>query len=780
MILADPFTTVGMVKRQVGEDEAWNVYYTVCECLEEPGRKFVSQSHIPFDIDKLDLPNEISVPVSLLETISRVVCQAIGVEYSNVGVVFSGNGLQFLVGLSVPISDVGYFDTARAHYRAICDRINLKLSEAKLAGSADPSVWSPARLLRHPETYNRKSGKLERKSFVLQPHIERSDFQLEKASGIPVVQAGDHLNAEAARQLFNADPDAILNKDTGCDFLKNALVNQGDLSEPQWYAVLSLTERFPDASKWSHEFSKNHPKYSYSETELKRRQAVAASGPRTCKNIEGLGWGCQSCPQFGKVHSPITIEGPDSIKTLTTGFYFQRKDKNGNPVKGAADYQGLWKYFCRQHDYISIADTPELYAFKGKHWEAVSRDDVLGFAHQNFKPAPLDKERKEFFSFVKVSNMERRNFFEEPEEGLFNFDNGVFSIADNKLFPHDKKYPFRHVLPCSFSDTATAPAFIKFLSEVTQGHQELIDVLQEYMGYVIAGGNCDQQKGLILLGKGANGKSTFVNVLRALAGSSASNLSAKDLLDDRKRLGVVGKILNIAEENSRDSFNDTSVLKNMIGGGVTWAKQLYSQPFEFRNRAKMIFLCNDLPRNYDTSDGFFRRLIIVPFNARFNAAAGNVDKKIDQKLEAELPGIFNFALEGYKRLVLNDGFTESQLATQALDEYSYASDNVKSWLRDEITISGNEEVKTLKESIYESYTAYCEKNGVKFPDPANRFFFDLRKRLESMDIPWRESKPLDQGSRRRFVHFIELKGPDAMTVHIGTREAQIYRRPPSP
>lgn len=774
MLLVDPLTTVDAIKRDCGPDEIWNVYYTVCECLEEPGRKFLRQSHIPFDIDGLDLPFDTTVDRTKLEIISRAVCEAIGVGFDDTAVVFSGNGLQFLVGLKTPIEDVSYFDTARLHYRAICDRINLKLSDSKIAGKADPSVWSPARLLRHPDTYNRKSGKPERKACVLQSTIARGDFQLEKASGLPFVSASDHLNPEAARQLFNADPDAILHKDTGCDFLKNALSSQQSVSEPQWYAVLSITERFPDAAKWSHEFSKSHPKYSYSEAELKRKQAVAASGPRTCKNIEGLGWNCQACPNFGKIHSPITIEGPNSIKTLNTGFYFQRKDKDGNPVKGAPDYQGLWKYFCRQHDYISISDTPELYAFKEKFWESVSRDDVLSFAHKNFKPAPVDKERREFFSFVKVSNMEKRNFFEDIEEGLFNFQNGVFSIGENRLFPHDKKYPFRHVLECNYDSNATSPKFMEFMRQVTLDRQELIDLLQEYMGYAIAGGDCSQQRGLILLGKGANGKSTFVNILRALVGSSCSNLSAKDLSDDRKRLGVVGKILNIAEENSSDSFRDTSVIKNMVSGGVTWAKQLYSQPFEFRNRAKFIFLCNELPRNFDTSDGFFRRLLIAPFDARFTSILGNEDKQIEKKLLSEMPGIFNWALDGYRRLMYNGGFTAAKDSIRIVDEYSYASDNMRSWIEDNLSVTGNETCKTLKDSLYENYANYCVAAGVKFPEARNRFFFDLKNRLNSIDLPWKESQHGDD--RKRYVHHIELRGPDAMTMHISAREATIYNR----
>ncbi len=774
MLLADPFTTVDQIKRQLGVDQTWNVYYTVCECLEEPGRKFQSQSHIPFDIDGLDLPQDTSVPLAQVELVARAVCDAIGVQYGDVGVVFSGNGLQFLIGLDKPIEDVGFFDEARLHYKAICEKIDLKLSQMNIRGKADPSVWSPARLLRHPETYNRKANKPERKSFVLQATIKRSDFRLEKASGIPTVAAGDHLNPEAARQLFNADPEAILQKDIGCDFMKFCKTSPEKVSELWWYASLSITERFPDAAKWSHEFSKGHPKYTYGETELKRRQAVAASGPRTCKNIEGLGWDCQTCPQFGKIHSPITIEGANSIKTLNTGFYFQKKDAHGNPVKGQPDYPGLWKYFCRTHDYVSVSDTPEIYAFKETHWESVSRDEVMSFAQRSFKPPPMKRERDEFYSFVKISNLVKRNHFEETQEGLFNFSNGVYSILDQKLFPHDKKYPFRHTLPCDHDSSATAPKFTQFLKEVTGERQELINILQEFMGYVIAGGPCIHHSALTLLGDGANGKSTFVEVLRALVGTAASSLSIKDLNDPQKLLAVDGKILNIAEENSKDSFNDTALIKNMIGGGKVWAKQLYSQPFEFRNRAKFILLMNELPRNYDHSNGFYRRLLIVPFDAKFNKHTG-VDKGMAVKLIEELPGIFNFALEGYLRLQTQGDFTESKISQELVDDYSLESDHIQGWLKDETRILVSEGVKTLKTSLYKSYKAYCEENGVYRVEASNRFFPRLKTLFKQMNVSWKESRPRGDDSRQRFLQYIELRGPDAMTLHIDATHAQVYR-----
>lgn len=760
MLIADPFTTVSQIKSQIGEDQLWNVYYTVCECLEEPGRKFLSQSHIPFDIDGLDLPFDTSVPRPQIELVARAVCEAIGVSFDETGVVFSGNGLQFLIGLSEPIEDVEYFDQTRLHYKAICDRINLALSVLKLQGKADPSVWSPARLLRHPETYNRKAGKPERKSFALQSNIVRVDFQLKKASGLPELKGSDHLNPKAVRDLFTCDPDAILHKDTGCDFLKFGFANPDKITEPFWYAGLSIVGRFPEGPKWAHDFSKGHPKYSYQETETKRKQACSeVSGPRTCKNIEGLGWNCAACPQFGKTHSPITIEGPDSIKTISTGFRFLVETKDGEMRPGRVDYEGLWKFFMRTHDYVSVMDTPEIYAFKDNYWQAISKDNLLKFARDMVKPMAMDLERQEFHKLVKVSNMVTRDFFDTLEDGTFNFKNGVYSLKDKALFPHSKEYPFRHILPCDYDETATAPRFKEFMKEITGHRQPLEDLLQEFMGYVISGMECKFQKGLLLLGDGANGKSTFINVVRLLTGSSASSLSAKDLADDRKRAGMVGKLVNISEENSRDSFREVETLKNMISGGMIWAKILYSQPFEFRNKAKLIISCNTLPTNRDVTNGFFRRLMIVPFDACFSEDIGTADVDIDEKLNDELAGIFNYAVEGYKRLLLQGKFTKPAESTSILDEYSYSSNPIQEWLKEEIDIIHSDQIRHSKDALYENYQAYCVAAGVRHIEARARFFMDLKHTLKKVGIPWKESRPETEGVRKRFFYYLRPKGP---------------------
>lgn len=775
-ILQDPEGTL----LTLTDEEKFNVYYTVCECLEEPGRKFLKQSVIPFDIDGLELPPNDPAPHVLARTIAKVTCEAIGVEFDEVGVVFSGNGVQILIAVKQSWDDKDYFDVARPHYKALCEKIDLKLSQHQLRGKSDPSVWSPARLMRHPATLNKKPNKPERMAVVLQPNMVALDFTLESRSGIKDVKPEDHIHPSVGN-LFNNDPAAILDEKNGCDFMKYGFANPEKMPEPWWYAGVSITGRFPDAMKWTHDFSKGHPKYNFQETEIKRKQACSdKSGPRTCKHIEGLGFNCQACPNFGKVHSPIHIEGPNSIKTLNTGFRFKRKNAKGEDTNGPPDYQGLHRYFQRQNDYVSVKDAPDMFTFKSSHWERITRDDVQSFAQTNLVPMATDRERKEFSSLVKICNLVDKDFFEVSKPGFFNFLNGVYSLDDKKLLPHDRSFNFQHVLQCDFDPDAQAPRFRLFMSEITSGRKELENTLQEFMGYVISGMDCIYDRALLLVGEGENGKSKFIEVLRLLVNEKAiSSIATKDMVSEVHRADLAGKILNISEESSNRSFDDTEELKKMVAGGVTRGKMLYHQPFEFRNKAKFVMLANRLPRNFDTSHGFFRRLLAIPFDAVFSKDLGNRDDRLMDKLAQEIPGIFNYAIEGFERLMQKGGFVPPQEARELIEDYQMVSDNVKSWMVEEIDLSQSDDVKTLKESLYDSYSAWCEKAGVKVVETRNRFYLELKIKMRRMGIPWLESKHEIPGSgmgRKRFLHHITFKSPDAVMINLTTREVQLYKK----
>jgi P4 family phage/plasmid primase-like protien len=182
-----------------------------------------------------------------------------------------------------------------------------------------------------------------------------------------------------------------------------------------------------------------------------------------------------------------------------------------------------------------------------------------------------------------------------------------------------------------------------------------------------AGGEYRFHRALWLGGEGRNGKSTFIDVLKALIGpGNYSVLSIKSLVGDKfAAADLDGKIANFSEETSTHELSDSGPFKNLTGDGDIRAEKKYGDPYFFRNKAKLIMTYNQIPDLSDLSKGMLSRPLIIPFEKIIDDK--EQDRNIKQKLLSELPGIFNFALKGWKRLEKRDSFSFSAKSIIALE-----------------------------------------------------------------------------------------------------------------
>lgn len=740
--------------RSVPDSERYNVYYTVAECLEEKGRKLKSQNHIPFDIDGITPPNP-GDEQSLIP-MARLICSSIGVKFEEAGVLYTGNGIQIIVGTTHTIEDEDYFDKWRAHYKAICDRVDLDLKKEGYQGKCDTSVFSKARLMRFPCTQNIKPNKDTRTGVILNGTIVRTEFRVEVASGVPVIPPVDQVSERILRDFPTPDAKTILSE---CKFLEWNFQHPEEVDEPKWYAALSIVSRLPNGNELCHKMSEGHPRYSYEETQRKIEQSKISSGPRTCKNIQALSTKCQGCKHYGTaLTSPILLEGPDHIKTENSGFHFVTFGEDGKPKKSKPDYEGLVRFLARKHHFKVIDENKFVMIFNGKYYQEIRKEYLYKFAQDHFDPKPLTPQRVEFYNHVLLNNLVPQDFFTKQTTGLMNFQNGVFNLKTRELLPHSTEYGFRSVLPCNYEPDAACPTFLKFIDDVTVGRQELIDVLQEYLGYAFAVPDCKYEKALLLIGDGANGKSTLAKLIRDLAGeTNVSNLSFSALSGEQNRVLLYGKMLNVSEENSRGSFKDTEFIKNLISGGMISAKRVYHEPFEFLNTSKLVMLCNKLPFLKDATYGFRRKFIILPFDATFDD-----DKKdvwISQKLRKELPGIFNWIMQGYDRLNARGKFSESEIVNQITEEYREAGDMTYSWIQEACVFDIDSSVS--RQDLRDSYLAWCLDNSIRnnFFNP-KEFYSDVRDLIvQELKIPKAKVDTKYNGERRvRGIRILPTEG----------------------
>lgn len=722
---------------QIPADHRWNMFYTVSSCEEKKGRKFIEQTILPIDIDGI-------VPDTEAQVVD-VTLKELGLLRKDVGIVHSGNGVHILIGLATPITDVNFFKTNRVYYRALCGRINQALYTAGVAGNADPSVFSGARLLRLPFTKNKKQGKPDRDCLLVNRTINFLDVDLISLSQLPELHEGDHIHPRAFTRFPDPDTKAV---QEGCSFLQYCYNKQEEVNEPQWYAMLSIIGRLEDGAKLVHSYSENYSNYNADATDFKLEHSLEASGPRTCENIGNMYEGCKECPHYRKITSPIQIIGEDYIKTKDTGFY-DIVIKNGMPVRGKPNYDDLLKHFQKGNDFFTLEDSEITYVYNGTHWVEISKLALHNFAEQSFEPSPTRSMCQEFEAKVKRTNIKPTSFTNTM--GKLNFKNGVLDLEEMTLSPHSIDYGFTYCIPYDYEEEQPCPTFDKFMQDITLNNKELSNLLLEYMGYCISGTDpILVQQCAVLYGSGGNGKSVLLDLLRQILGpDNCSSVSMKNISKDTGRYAMMNKTVNITDETPTNVFLESSDFKAIVSGDTLEVRRLYSNSASWKCNTKLIFACNDLPYTSDFSDGLYRRLIIVPFRASFTHEKGNRDNLILDKLLAERSGILHTILKAYKNFKDRKYKFESvRVVEEQKEQYIEAGDTVLQF----VTEMCNEELDKQVDirTAYRCYVAWCEDTRTKYSS-YNAFSRRFGKHL-TKQFPTIEPKRINYNSGKITVY----------------------------
>jgi putative DNA primase/helicase len=361
-----------------------------------------------------------------------------------------------------------------------------------------------------------------------------------------------------------------------------------------------------------------------------------------------------------------------------------------------------------------------VYVYNGEYWKYLPGEvmkHVLGKAaiklgipyndamHYNFKEALL----KQFYSSAFLPHPKRKN-----DEVRIALENGTFLISQNeqRLCGFDHADFITHQLKFAYDPGAVAPKFQTFLDEVLPD-RDAQRVLSQYIGYVLIPNNVlSLEKALVLFGSGANGKSVVFSIISALLGSeNVSNYSLESLTDAngyyRAKLSLV--LLNYSSEIS--SRMDTTFFKQLVSGEPIQARLPYKEPFTISDYARLMFNTNVLPRDVEQNEAFFRRFMIIPFNTTIPEDKRDPDlaKKI---IASELPGIFNWVLDGLRSLLETRKFAFSKTIADMVSEYKKKSDTVHMFIEDEnYTVDFNG--KLFVKGVYESYSNYCRLYGFK-------------------------------------------------------------------
>lgn len=367
-----------------------------------------------------------------------------------------------------------------------------------------------------------------------------------------------------------------------------------------------------------------------------------------------------------------------------------------------------------------------LYIYSGTFWLVISEDairDFLGKAAERIKIDPFiarhfrfrENLLKQFFSSA---------YFQPPQppkdQVLINLQNGTFVIDRGKFYlkPFDRNDFLRYQLPFAYDPNAEANRFKKYLNRVVS--EEKQNILSEYLGYLfIKASQLKLEKVLLLYGSGSNGKSVFFDCVMKLLGSeNITNFSLQSLTDNNgySRASISGKLLNYSSEIS--SKLDVTKFKLLASGEPIECRQIYGKPFILTQYPKFIFNCNNLPKDLELNEAFFRRFLIIHFDQTISPEERDVELST-YLTSHELPGIFNWSLKGLDRLLSQQGFTRCTEVDMFIENFRKESDSVQIFLEEtRYQVSSTDHV--FLKDLFEEYKFFCKDNF--YPLISNRAF----------------------------------------------------------
>lgn len=321
--------------------------------------------------------------------------------------------------------------------------------------------------------------------------------------------------------------------------------------------------------------------------------------------------------------------------------------------------------------------------------------------------------------------IEQKSLDKDP--WLLNCANGTLDLRTRMLMPHAREDHITKVIdvPCDLD--AKCDRWRQFLDEIMGGRKDLVEFLQKAIGYSLTG-STREQCFFLLHGTGANGKSTFLDVLLTLFGEYGQQAAFQTFLSTNNNRGGVarGDIVRMAGirfvsavESGPFSNLDEVVVKHITGGDTVTARALYKSEVEFKPEFKIWLAANHLPGIRGTDNAIWRRVRCIPFDVAF--PPDKQDKNLAAKLKQELPGILQWAINGCLDWQEAGELRLPDAVKEATESYRSEMDVLRDFL-DERCVFGREH-KIGKSELYRAYTKWCVGNS---DDPVSAKTFTLR------------------------------------------------------
>lgn len=324
------------------------------------------------------------------------------------------------------------------------------------------------------------------------------------------------------------------------------------------------------------------------------------------------------------------------------------------------------------------------------------------------------------------------------------FANCTFDVVNQCVVEPTPDMYITATLPIDLNIDAPYGLADEFIASIADNDEPTMLAMQEIIGACMCSKRVLSQSPMLIgrptggTSTAANGKSTFIDMLRALLGDeNTTSMDIASLADKYGPAELTGKLANLGDDIPDEFLKGTelALFKKLVTGNKIKAERKYHDPFDFKPSATMVFSMNAMPRLADTTDGVFRRLAFIPFRRTFTPDDPDFDPNMGEKL-AETSTLQRFAVLGLMALhdLISDGRDKlTAIPDMAAEVEEVRIDNsvVRRWMFEEnITESAIDRVPV--QEMYRQFLEWCDDAGEQYRLKRTSFTKELKATFDNI------------------------------------------------
>lgn len=432
------------------------------------------------------------------------------------------------------------------------------------------------------------------------------------------------------------------------------------------------------------------------------------------------------------------------------------------------------KMLCHAHDiakgkageFFYCLEENKFYVYEKGQWIHIFEIELLSRISRKILEItrytlPIRKQILDNFKLLKYISLDKLNWTE-----LINLNNGMMNPNDGMLMEHDPMFYSTNRLPYAYKEDAKCELWIKTITEIFEGDIDKLNILQEFFGYCLTR-DTKQHKALLLLGESRSGKSTIIQTLRNVIGTSnCSSVPLKYLSNAQYSAMLINKLVNIDTDVSAKAEQFEAEFKTITSGEPVSVNQKYIAAFDFVPYCKIVMAANIFPKITDHSSAFYNRLIIIPCDRVFDPSEQN--RNLSSELLNELSGILNWAIKGLERLNNRGRFENLDFMKDAVQQLENENNPVYLFFEEHVENSIDDSFYILKSDLYSKYVDWSRRTN-NYVLSQNRLSSCITK-VFAKTTPKNSRLPGNGKWIWKNIKYVEFKGDESIKTNINWQD----------